>query len=90
MVQIIYDGKEFYTEDPISKKREPIPVDRLPKDFIAGDRIFFDYNDSLIVSKPITRDELVAVCERVYRNPEQNFHFKIKIDKTPLKSLESL
>jgi hypothetical protein len=90
MVAINYNGKEFYTVDPISKKRESILVDGLPKDFVAGDRVFFDYQESLTFHKPVTREEFVAECKRAYKNPEQSFPLNIKIDKTPLKSLEEL
>ncbi len=80
MTAINYDGNEFYEFDFQTKERTPIPIDQLPEEFNPGEHIFFDYNtqsgglDGLTFFKPVTRDELVAECERAYRNPDTTYH----------------
>ncbi len=72
MTQINYDGNGFYRIDQITKEREPISVDSLSEEFYPGEGISFDYNtrfggpDGLILKKPVTRNQLVAECQRAY------------------------
>ncbi len=95
MAQINYDGNGFYIIDPVTKEREPIPVDSLPEEFDPGEGVSFDYNDGLIFHKPVTRDQFVAECQRAYDKskrpiPAQGNTFNLIVDKTPVKSLDNL
>lgn len=72
-MMLMYDGKGFYEQLPGKEKRQ-IDLSELPATFEAGSVICFDYPDYLMLTRQVSREQLIEQCRKSYRNPSGTFH----------------